>query len=564
MNTQKTLLRTKILLVLCALFTCIPSCFAYDLEIDGVRYTITSTIDLTVRVDGHSNKSLEKLIIPKSIEYKGKTLTVCSVADKAFYEYYSLKSVVLPETILSIGDYAFSSCKKLEDIILPETILSIGKYAFSSCTVLKNIILPKHLSSLGDGVFYGCTSLEKITIPEGISTIPEDIFRGCSKLASFEFGSNVRHIGSWAFAESGIRAINIPPSIDEIPARCFMDCKKLEDITLHASIIGFEAFKGCKSLKTIKLPDNLRKIDSYAFWCCSSLVEFSIPSNVNYIHPTIIWGCPLIKSLKIGKGLNGLPITFFQDSYRRKLSTLGNDLVDTGGGYYGDDHLTGVKEIIIEDTDKTFDINCFFTNKGEAIPAFANLDIDYFYVGRPLSNIKSWKYAPNYATVYVRVEQGYGHISKLEIAGNCTEVPYFYQKVDTLVLGAAINRFDVENLYIGSLKRIVCNSTTPPNLYNMSNIPALVYTDVVVCVPEGCKEAYSNANGWCNFWNIEEMECSSGVDFISTDNSTSPQFKIYDLKGLLIKENCTASDIDKLPKGVYIIVSDKKSLKIKI
>ena len=41
--------------------------FAYDFEVDGIQYTITSLTDLTVQVDGMSDKTVSSVIIPNAV-----------------------------------------------------------------------------------------------------------------------------------------------------------------------------------------------------------------------------------------------------------------------------------------------------------------------------------------------------------------------------------------------------------------------------------------------------------------------------------------------------------------
>lgn len=81
----------KICLVVLACFSYL-SASAYDFEADGLYFTITSLKDLTVSVDGAVNKDTDKIVIPQTVVYKGRTLTVTSVGDKAF----SVRVSILP------------------------------------------------------------------------------------------------------------------------------------------------------------------------------------------------------------------------------------------------------------------------------------------------------------------------------------------------------------------------------------------------------------------------------------------------------------------------------------
>lgn len=239
----------KICLVVLACFSYL-SASAYDFEADGLYFTITSLKDLTVSVDGAVNKDTDKIVIPQTVFYKGRTLTVTSVGDNAFsdssYNPASpLQSVTLPNTVLSIGEEAFYGDWNLTEVVLPELLLEIGRRAFS-CTSIKNIKFPSSLTSIGEQAF-GNTKLCSIALPDKIKVIPD------------------------------------------------------------------HCFTYCDSLKSIQWPKQLRSIGDYAFYGCRALTNFTIPPSVVEISPSIIWNCSNISKLTIGKGLNGLPFTYSYD-----------------------------------------------------------------------------------------------------------------------------------------------------------------------------------------------------------------------------------------------------------
>ena len=69
-------------------------------------------------------------------------------------------------------------------------------------------------------------------------------------------------------------------SLSSVSARAFKDCKSIEKIVIPdgVSSIGMEAFNGCSGLKTIVIPRTLNKLYSYmTFAGCSSLEEISFP-----------------------------------------------------------------------------------------------------------------------------------------------------------------------------------------------------------------------------------------------------------------------------------------------
>lgn len=544
--------------------------YAYDFEADGVKYTITSLTDLTVAVDGVLNNDVELIDIPHTVEYKNKNLTVTAITTYALSDLKSLQTVSLPSSILTIGDKAFLGDSRLITINLPENLTSLGVSVFEDCTSLENISIPNGIKSIPDRIFYGCTSLKTVTLNDNISEIGESAFNKAG-IKNINLPNSISIIGEYAFTNSDIESIEMPMNVRDIPRGCFYDCKNLKSVVLCSKDIkniGDYAFANCPILTTINLPQNLESIGNEAFYGCSSLTEFSIPSGVNSIKPSILWNCTSLSKLTIGKNLKGLPFNYnyeyvqsgSKNSYT--IETLGSYLYYSPGyGIYGPTiinnvHLQALEEVVIEDSENSFSIKAFNDGHQNIIPAFSDNKLKYLYVGRPLTDIRKFSYG------VINTKRPYGYITTLEIAGSCTENPYFFQRVDTLILGSNIKTFNAENLYTNDLKKIISLSTQPPKISYADAIPTNVYTDVILYVPTGCKDTYSSASGWKNFWNIEELDKSSRIEQITLNNMD--KVNVYSIQGNLLKSDINLSDIQSLPKGIYIIVSEKGSKKIKI
>lgn len=56
-----------------------------------------------------------------------------------FYNYSTLTSVTIPNSMTTIGEYAFFQCS-ITSVEIPNSVTSIGEYAFKGCTGLKTVI----------------------------------------------------------------------------------------------------------------------------------------------------------------------------------------------------------------------------------------------------------------------------------------------------------------------------------------------------------------------------------------------------------------------------------------
>ena len=536
--------------MLIAILCTSTSATAYDFEVDGIAYTITSLTDLTVCGDHLTKKDTTKINIPENVEYKSKKLTVTSLNKGAFTNNNTLSEVILPNTITSIGDEAFYNCINL-----------------------KNINLNSNLKSIGDKAFYNCINLRNINFNSNLKSIGIEAFAK-SGLISIEIPTSISFLGDGAFKMTRIKKISLPDNIRKIPNYCFQECRQLQYVMSSSSLSRIEshAFENCILLKHISLPE-LSYIGEYAFSGCAKLEEFTL--SAYKLEPSILWNCPRLTKLTIGSHTSELP-------HKKRYWVYGEGLTEETLGYCfehsmehcnswckGYAHLTGIKRFIIEDSDKPFSIKTFvrghLNEAGAEMAPFSNLNLNYYYVGRPLKDITKWTdYYGNERTTDTR--QGTGKIKKLEIGGYCTEVPYFYQAMDTLKLGAKINRFELENLYKKDIVKIECLATTPPKCTGSttSDFPTNVYTDAILYVPYGSKEAYAKAEVWKNFWNIYELENNdSGVTTIKSDQGDS-KYCVYSLTGILIGKSYSMEDVHNLPKGIYILINGSKRFKIKI
>ena len=193
---------------------------AYDFEVDGMYYNVVSLEDLTASLTyGETEYAAESVVIPETVVYKGRTLTVTSIGGYAFSGCSSLVSVELPDGVTSIGYGAFSGCSSLVSVELPDGVTSIGDDAFSDCSSLVSVEIPDGVTSIGGSAFSGCSSLVSVEIPNSVTDIGNYAFSGCSSLVSVELPdecalgilalADCRNLtsvtlGSWVpFSESG-------------------------------------------------------------------------------------------------------------------------------------------------------------------------------------------------------------------------------------------------------------------------------------------------------------------------------------------------------------------------
>ena len=169
------------------------------------------------------------LVIPATVEYKGKTYTVAAINDYAFQEC-DLINIQLPNTLDTIGKCAFY-LTNMSSITIPDNVTFIGEGAFALCDELNEIKIPDNVSCIGAGAFVQCHSLTEVTMPSSCDTIGDAAFARCDNLASVTLNEGLEWIGAEAFA----------------------DCTALTEVDIPASVtwVGRSAFSGCVGLTKV-------------------------------------------------------------------------------------------------------------------------------------------------------------------------------------------------------------------------------------------------------------------------------------------------------------------------
>lgn len=130
----------------------------YDFVNNGIRYSILSTIQKTVTVEGG-----DFCEIPSIVEYQGVQYTVIEIGKNAFYNT-SLYSISLPATLVRISDSAFEDVKlSIREVTIPDGVEKIGKGAFRDSNIQK-LVIGKSVIEIGESAFSGCSSLKQLVL----------------------------------------------------------------------------------------------------------------------------------------------------------------------------------------------------------------------------------------------------------------------------------------------------------------------------------------------------------------------------------------------------------------
>lgn len=114
--------------------------------------------------------------------------------------------------------------------------------------------------------------------------------------------NGVTGIGSGAFRKcKSLTSVKLPDSVKYIEKSAFSGCENLESINIPNGIIKFNksVFSGCKNLKSIDIPGTVTCIDDSAFSECISLKSVKIPLSTVMIGDNAFFGCSGLTSVTI-------------------------------------------------------------------------------------------------------------------------------------------------------------------------------------------------------------------------------------------------------------------------
>ena len=161
----------------------------------------------------------------------------------------------IPTGVTEIGKEAFYACTELESIIIPDSVTKIGVSAFSD-SGLTTVTLPESIVEIHDEAFCS-VDLTDVTIPKSVTYIGIGVFSSCRNLISI----NVDNQNPSYTSIDGVVYSKDLSTIIAFPAGRSGSFAVPETTT----VIGEQAFCGCKQLTEIKMHDGVTRIDNDAF-----------------------------------------------------------------------------------------------------------------------------------------------------------------------------------------------------------------------------------------------------------------------------------------------------------
>lgn len=488
----------------------------------------------------------------------------------------NMKHIYLPNNVTEIRNGAFYRCTSLEDIEIPETVTSIYSNAFFCDESLRSINIPLNVEYIEDAVFCGCTSMTDFTVdPENkyfssvdgmLCNKDENIILAfpCGRTGKYTVPDGFIEIAAAAFNESLIESVTLPEGIIKIGDAAFSNSYSLESIWLPNSLkeIEFDMFYWCEKLKEIHFPEALESIGARAFIRCGSLTSIKLPDSVKVLEDRVFANCENLETIVLSSSLESFGVDVFISD--KKLSAI---TVPEENGHFSD--VDGV----LFNKDCTLLIKCPEGKAGAyIIPSeVVEIDEEAFFNCAELISVSM---DDNVKSIGLSTFSGCSSIEEIHLSNSLLKIPSYLFESCTMLskieLGNKIEDIDeyafsgcthLEKItlpsslksigsdafsYCSSLSEITAEGEIPP-VCSKYTFYGLDIANIKLNVPASATQAYLSDEIWSQF----DIIGVSGI--MNATLSANNTISVYSLNGSVILEKASPSDLDLLPKGIFIV-----------
>ncbi len=501
-----------------------------------------------------------------------------------------MTEVTIGNSVTTIGKGAFDGCM-LNTLIIMEGVNPIAMdgniFAGSSLT---SIYIGRTMTNV-TSPFSGITSLSKVTLGRGMTSLQSDAFAGCTGIKELVI-------------EGGERAITIDCKFNDSPIEklhigrngtyAFNNRVDLKEVSIGDNVTSLpnDAFNGCSNITSLKLGNKLETIGSGAFAGCATLMKvystnLTPPTGVVFDNKTYLQG-----TLYVVKGSKAAYEA--ADGWKEFWEIIDNLPFEVNGIWYNIDEYGNTKAVM--------------NPSGDAYSGAISIPATIEYDGKvyPVTAIDAEAFANAINVTSITIEDS---DQPLTIGASATEISAMSNDstsvfgdcmLDSVYVGRNLSYQDAPFANISTLKKVTLGGkvTTMGGamfagceniemVYAMSTTPATeaefeskVYDHATLVVPVGTLNVYSVADGWKEFFTIQDVNGNVGVEdiVINGEDGSEPtimvengeivvngdedaQIAVYSINGGLIYQGINRP-VAVANKGVYVIIVNNKAYKV--
>jgi len=252
-----------------------------------------------------------------------------------------------------------------------------AKYSKDKKTLIKGANVEKYVVDanteiIGKEAFRNCTSLDTIVL-NNVIEIKEHAFLNCSSLQSLVIPDSVTNIKFNAFQGcKNIKSIKVSENnpiydsrdncnaiIETYANKLVIACNNSE-IPPSVTEIGESAFYGCVLLRNIIIPDTIITIGPYAFERCEAIESIVLSNSLTSIKEGTFYNCSSLQGIIVPNNVETIAQdAFFGCKSLRSIIipesvTSIDSCAFSMSGYYGD-YPIALEKVVVDKNNKVYD-----------------------------------------------------------------------------------------------------------------------------------------------------------------------------------------------------------------
>lgn len=188
-----------------------------------------------------------------------------------------------------------------------------------------------------DGIFYNIVKDNTVSVTYQKNRVETPTYKGDLIIPSSVSYNNtsyiVTYIGNEAFRDcKNLTSVSIPNSVISIGDEAFWYCSGLSDMIIPNSVtsIGKKALANCSNLASVTISSNATSLENSTFWGCSSLTSVTIPNSITSIDNYAFYECCNLTSLVIGNSVTSIGSYAFSGCKNITSVNLPNSVTSIG------------------------------------------------------------------------------------------------------------------------------------------------------------------------------------------------------------------------------------------
>lgn len=177
------------------------------------------------------------LILPETIEYKGKSYPVVAIGRRAFFFSRYLSSIKISDSVQEIFESAFEG-SDLRNISLPKDIV-IHSRICCECIYLTDVTIEDGIKTIPEMAFFNCISMQNFSIPRSVETIKSAAFKECFRLCHVDFNDGLEIIEELSFYGTNLSYVHIGGFVKEVGELAFGEIDQLKTLVIENTNVKF-------------------------------------------------------------------------------------------------------------------------------------------------------------------------------------------------------------------------------------------------------------------------------------------------------------------------------------